>query len=161
MKEMKMKAIKTTLWMMALMLVPVSFVACSDDDDDEESSSGSSSELLGTWVSYYYAEEYYVNGTRVSIEDSYEATRMFVFNEDGTGINYEYYSNSWYADGSFTWWLSDDYLYCQYDEDEIEVATVTKLTSTTLQLLSTETYTSGDDVYMTAYIVYYKKQTEE
>ena len=153
-----MKAIKKTIWLMALVLVPMSFVACSNDDDEEESSSGSSSELVGTWVSYFYAEEEYVNGTRVSIEDSYDEDLMAVFNEDGTGISYEYYSNSWHAGESFTWWLSGDYLYSQYDEDEIEVATVTKLTSSTLQLISTESYTSGDNVYMTAYIVYYKKQ---
>ena len=156
-----MKTIRTILWMMALMLVPMSFVACSDDDDEDESSSGSSSELVGTWVSYFYAEEEYVNGTRVSIEDSYDEDLMVVFNEDGTGISYEYYSNSWHAGESFTWWLSGDYLYSQYDDDETEVATVTKLTSTTLQLISTESYTSGSNVYMTAYIVYYKKQSEE
>ena len=146
--------------MMALMLVPISFVACSDDDDEDESSSGSSSELVETWVSYFYAEEEDVNGTRVSIDDSYDEDLMVVFYEDGSGISYEYYSNSWHAGESFTWWLSDDYLYNQYDEDEIEVATVTKLTSSRLELISTESYTSGGNVYMTAYIVYYKKQSE-
>ena len=156
-----MKTIKSFMWIMALMLVPMSFVACSDDDDDDENSSGSSSKLVGTWVSYFYAEEEYVNGTRVSIEDSYDEDLMAIFNEDGTGISYEYYGNSWYARESFTWWLLGDYLYSQYDDDEIEVATVTKLTSTTLQLISTESYNSGDNVYMTAYIVYYKKQSEE
>ena len=157
---MKMKSINTILLMMALMLVPISFVACSDDDDEDESLSGSSSELVGTWVSYFYAEEEYVNGTRVSIDDSYDEDLMVVFYEDGSGISYEYYSNSWHAGESFTWWLSDDYLYNQYDEDEIEVATVTKLTSSRLELISTESYTSGGSVYMTAYIVYYKKQSE-
>lgn len=156
-----MSTTKNILWIVALMLVPLSFVACSDDDDEDENSSGNSSELVGTWVSYFSAEEEYVNGTRVSIEDSYDEDLMAVFNEDGTGISYEYYSGTWHANESFTWWLSGDFLCNQYDDGETEMAEITKLTSTTLQLISTESYTSGGNVYMTAYIVYYKKQSSD
>ena len=146
------------IWMLALVILPLSLTACSSDNDDKGDTSNSSSELVGTWISYYYAEEEYVNGTRVSIEDDYDEDLMVVFNEDGTGISYEYYNSIWHAGDSFEWTLSGDSLYTDYG-DFSEVASVTKLTTSYLELITTETYTSGSDVYMTAFIVYYKKQS--
>lgn len=54
------------LWAMALMLVPLSFVACSDDDDDD----GAGSAIVGTW----------------SYDDDEFGIGTFAFNSNGSVV---------------------------------------------------------------------------
>ena len=64
------KTIKKILWVMALILMPMSFVACSDDDDDDETDN----ELIGTWKYTVTSDE----------DDEDQETGYFTFKSDGS-----------------------------------------------------------------------------
>lgn len=97
----------------------VIFEEKADDNTDKEESSISKSKVVGDWEIDSYLFEIYQNGKL--IESDVEGGDIESFNSDGT---YNYYNDSG------KWTLSSNKLTIKYSEYDIEVWTVTKLTST-------------------------------
>ena len=108
-------------WFKKLLLIAIalltvgSFASCSDDDD-EDAYSNYKSLIIGSW--------------KVDYEDGYSVT---TFNQNGTGIDYEYDYEFGEDEEDFTWEIEGNKLYITNNRGT-QVATINKLTKTTLIL---------------------------
>ena len=116
-----------------------SFASCSDDDDDPEHNQGY---LIGTWEStwskgFEYYETYDHKVEKDEWDDA-ESGYFLVFNEDGTGYDYEEGYEE--VKGDWTWKVSGNQLIISYEEwgEESYQATIKELSKKTLKLLEQE-----------------------
>lgn len=132
------------LWLVSiLMLLPISFVSCSDDDED----AGSASELVGTWectYDYYYEK---MNGEILYEEENDDIGHRITFNADGTCD----------SDGeSANWSYKDGAIHIKSSEG-VEYYPVKNLTSTEFTLEAYEKFKEDGDTYEYYQKMIYKK----
>lgn len=146
------------LWLTAiLMLLSVSFVACSDD---EEESVGSVSELVGTWESVSYTYWWKENGNIVEEGTERESNIRVAFYEDGTCNSAEYYNGRWNWDEAGTWSYKNGKITIKRTfggESYSETSTVKELTSSKLVIEYIDKYTEDGISYEDYELSEYRK----
>ena len=132
------------LWLMGiLMVLPVSFVSCSDDDEGV----GSASDLVGTWemtLNVWYEKK---NGEIVDEGTYDEGGLRIIFKEDGTYMSSEEDDGNWDLEERGSWSYKNGKLTATDEYGESETVTLKELTSSKLVWEEYEKYTEGGDVY--------------
>lgn len=125
---------KTTIYKIALLLVCLSFVACSDDGDDTATKKTTTQySIVGTWLEYAYlnSDGYFTNISNSGYNSYYD------FAQDGTFTSWEEYTSGEHFDSASGTW--------EYSDVE-NVVLVTQTNGRTWNI--TLTWTNNDDVRM-------------
>lgn len=146
------------LWLVSiLMLLPISFVSCSDDDEEGV---GSTSELVGTWEIVSRTYQWKEDGKIMEEGTENDSDTRITFSEDGTCKAAEYYNNKWNWDETGTWSYKNGKITIRstYEgESYSETATVKELTSSKLVLEYIDKYTEDGTSYEDYELSEYRK----
>lgn len=133
--------------LMAIMAVSLSLVSCSKDSDDNYSPS----DIVGEWYLTQENGYYYWYGERESYDESFAKANTWlywIFSSDGTAFAKNVEDQDDPLLFSLTWSISGNKLTMKENgSSEAEVATIQKLTSSTLKIQAKGTDEDGPYEY--------------